>query len=104
MVCDRGGEMPAGRPTADEDLSAVEAKVHGMVGEVGDRLPDLVHDLGHARIRTKRVARPREVDAVRAWALRHEREALLLVALPVPAVDEHEQRRARLCGKIIECR
>ena len=51
------------------------------------------NDVGEARLRSERVARNGDIDAVRARTLRDERKAFLLVALPVAAVDEHEQRR-----------
>jgi hypothetical protein len=96
--------VAAGRPAADINVAAIEAEVPGAVGEEDQRLADLCDDVGQPRVGRERVSGNGDVDAVRARARRHKGEPLLLIALPVAAVDEHKQRRmTNPARKVVEC-
>ena len=88
---------PADQPPISS-LLPVEAQFARALGEKGQRLAHLGDDVGQPRVGRERVAGHGDIDAVRVRAERGEGEPLLLVALPVAAVDEHEQRRVRLAA------
>ena len=68
MIGDRGGEMPARRPAADQQPFAVEAQFARALGEEGQRLAHFGDDIGEPRIGRQRVAGHRDVDAMRVRA------------------------------------
>jgi hypothetical protein len=54
---------------------------------------NLADDFGQRSFRCKRIADQRHVDAVRQRTRGDERKRLLVVALPIAAVNEGKQRR-----------
>src|SRR5262249_59618307 len=90
MAADHRREVPPGRPAADIDVAAIESEVISAIGKEGQRLADLRDNVGQPGVGRERVSRNGDVYAMRARPRHYEAEPLLLVALPVAAVDEHE--------------
>src|SRR5262245_24698876 len=88
--------MSPGRPAADEQPITVEPELVGAVAENAERLTNFSDDVGEAGLRRQRVADDGDVDAVGARSVGEEGEHVLVVALPIAAVNENEQRRP--CG------
>jgi len=82
--------MSPGRPAADEKPIAVEAELVGAFAENAERLTDFFNDVGEANVRRQRIADDGDVDAVGARSLGDEGEDVLVVALLIAAVNEHE--------------
>src|SRR5215467_15227148 len=98
-------EMPSGRPAADEEAIAVEAEIVGALAETGERATNFPDDIGETRLRRQRIADHGDVNAMGARSRGEKGEHVLVVALPIAAVNEHEQRRlGRTRGEIIETR
>ena len=97
VVGHRRGQMSAGRPAADEQLrrDRSQNRRHARKDNVSD-LADLGDDIGQAHVRRERVADQSDVDPVRTRSVRDEGEHVLVVALPIAAVNEDEQRRLAL--------
>src|SRR5262249_38397013 len=105
MVRYDGREMSAGRPAADKEPIAVEAKIVGALAENGKRAANFSDDVGEARLRRQRIAEKGDVDSMGARSLGDKGEHVFVVALPIAAVNEDEQwRLERAAGEVIEPR
>jgi len=82
--------MSPGRPAADEQPVAVEPELVGAIAENAERLTDFSNDVGEANVRRQRISDGGDVDAVGARSLGEEGEGVLVVALPIAAVNERE--------------
>jgi hypothetical protein len=103
MARDHRREMSAGRPASDEKAVAVEPEFAGAPGQHGHRLTNFLHDVGEAHVGRQRVADGGDVDCMGTRSVGHNGEHVLVVSLPVAAVDEHEQRRpGRSGGDVVE--
>src|SRR6516164_7249551 len=97
--------MSPGRPAADEQPITVEPELVGAIAQNAERLTNFSDDVGETGLRRQRVADDGDVDAVGARSVGEEGEHVLVVALPIAAVNEHEQRRPRrAAGEVIEAR
>src|SRR5258705_12911113 len=83
--------MPAGRPARHDQLAGPDAMAAALVAEPANGGVGLRHDVAQARVRRQGVAGQRDVEARRHRAFRQEAENLLGVALPIAAMEEHEQ-------------
>ena len=97
---------------ADVDAIRVAAVLCAVAVEPGDGLPVLAHDLVHVHFRRQVVVVDHRHHTVRAHALRHVAAGGLVQRIPVAAVHEHVDRRARarsredvngLLGERAEC-
>ena len=70
-----------------------------MLVEPADGAPDLADDLLHARRRRQRVFDQSHIDAVRQRTFGEKAEPLFVEKLPIPAVNESDGRRLRICGQ-----
>src|SRR6516162_5939159 len=66
------------------------------IAQNAERLTNFSDDVGETGLRRQRVADDGDVDAVGARSVGEEGEHVLVVALPIAAVNEDEQRRP--CG------
>src|SRR5262249_38738927 len=105
MVRYDGREMPSGRPAADKEPIAVEAKIVGALAQNRERTTNFCNNVGEARLRRQRIAEQGDIDAVGSRSLGTKGDQVLVVALPIAAVNEDEQRRLeRAAGEVIEPR
>src|SRR6266851_1785453 len=89
-------------PPARRD-SVIAAELFRVVDHPDHRAPDFIHDLVHARGRRQRVLDQRQIEPDDAETLAEERVRLLVVHLPVAAVDVGERWRAgRPAGEDVE--
>ena len=78
-----------------EDARGVAADLLRVLDHPRHRAPDFADDLIHARRRRERVLDQRQVEAGAPHPLAEERVRLLVVHLPVAAVDVDERGRRR---------
>jgi len=72
---------------------AVESEIIGALAKIGERAMNFPDDVGEARLRRQRVANDGDVDPVGARSVGEKGEHVLVVALPITAMNEDEQRR-----------
>jgi hypothetical protein len=92
-------QMTAGGMAGDVDAGRIGVAVAETFGEPGDRMADLADNLVHARVGRQGVSDDRDIDAVRQRSLGEKGVPLLVVPLPVAAVDEHSTSCFRTFGK-----
>src|SRR5260221_2624024 len=95
------------RPPADqrpdEEPIAVEAEIAAALAKDRERATNFSDDVSEARLRRQRIAD--DFDPVGARPVGEKGEHVLVVALPITTVNEHEQRRLGLArGEVIEPR
>src|SRR6266480_3833522 len=69
-----------------------------MSRQVGESGANLFDDLGEADLRRQRIADNGNIDAMGTRPFRDEGKGLLLIALPIAAMNKDEQRRLRRTG------
>src|SRR5258707_13701340 len=84
--------MSAGGPSGHHDAASIAAEIRQLRGQKVQPLMNFGDDLVECRIRRQRIAKQRDVDAMRDRALGKQREDLLGARLPVAAMDEHQRR------------
>ncbi len=95
--------MPARGPAGDEQPPGIEAELLRVIDQIGEGKIDLRDDLGQPGFGRERIADAHHVDPVHPRSFRDEGKAVLVVALPVAAMDEHDQRRVdRARREIVE--
>ena len=87
--------MPTGGVPADEHATGITPELLGVLDDPRDRFPYFGDDLVEPRRRRQRVFDHRQVEARREDALAQEGVRLLVVRLPVAAVDVDERGRRR---------
>src|SRR5262249_3619628 len=103
LVHGRRGEMASGGVPGDEHPASIAVHLRRVIDEPRHRRPDLGHDLVEPRGGRQRVLDEGEVKARGEARLANERVGLLVIHLPVAAVDVGEDRRAGLsAGEDVE--
>ena len=86
------GEMSPGRVSADHDVIPVEAKLFAIAPEMGKGAANLVDELLKRDRGTKSVLDIGKTNSRLNKGVREESVILLLVPLPVAAMDKREER------------
>src|SRR5690554_5032597 len=94
--------MPTSRMAHQRYPSRIEAQLVSLRSKPDQRAPDFGNHLLNTSFRSKGIIDDSHVDACRNIGAGHEVYVGLVPALPITAMNKHQQRATSLCTEVIQ--